>query len=66
MASQLYFDDAVSDRVFAAAPYAGRDGRRTRNGGDGIYRRGGSQLLVMLEPAGDGLAGVFHVALQGV
>jgi protocatechuate 3,4-dioxygenase beta subunit len=64
--SQLYFDDAVSDRVFAAAPYAGRDGRRTRNGGDGIYRRGGSQLLVTLEQAGDGLAGVFHVALQGV
>ena len=64
--SQLYFDDAVSDRVFAAAPYAGRDGRRTRNGGDGIYRRGGSQLLVTLEQAGAGLAGVFHVALQGV
>ena len=64
--SQLYFDDAVSDRVFAAAPYAGRPGLRTRNGGDGIYRRGGSQLLVTLEQAGDGLAGVFHVALQGV
>lgn len=64
--SQLYFDDAVSDRVFAAAPYGGRAGRRTRNGGDGIYRRGGSQLLVTLEQAGDGLAGVFHVALQGV
>jgi protocatechuate 3,4-dioxygenase beta subunit len=64
--SQLYFDDAVSDRVFAAAPYAGRDGRRTRNGGDGIYRRGGSQLLMAVEPAHEGWAGVFHVALQGV
>lgn len=64
--SQLYFDDAVSDRVFAAAPYAGRAGLRTRNGGDGIYRRGGAQLLVPLEESGNGLAGVFHVALQGV
>jgi protocatechuate 3,4-dioxygenase beta subunit len=64
--SQLYFDDAVSDRVFAEAPYAGRSGRRTRNGGDGIYRRGGSQLLAPVEQAVDGLAAVFHVALQGV
>ena len=64
--SQLYFDDAVSDRVFDATPYREHAGRRTRNGGDGIYRRGGSQLLMAVEPAGAGWAGTFHVALQGV
>jgi hypothetical protein len=33
---------------------------------DGIYRRGGSQLLLELVPQGAGYAGTFHVALQGV
>jgi protocatechuate 3,4-dioxygenase beta subunit len=43
--SQLYFDDALTDRVHAEAPYSGR-GRRTRNANDGIFRRGGEQLLL--------------------
>lgn len=64
--SQLYFDDALTDRVFATAPYAERPPRSTRNGGDRIYRRGGDQLLLALAPQGAGYAGTFHVALQGV
>jgi protocatechuate 3,4-dioxygenase beta subunit len=64
--SQLYFDDALTDRVFATAPYAERGTRTTRNGADGIYRRGGSQLLLAVAPQGGGYAGTFHVALQGV
>lgn len=64
--SQLYFDDTLTDRVLAAAPYAERGIRRTRNSADGIYRRRGSQLLLALAPQGDGYAGTFHVALQGV
>lgn len=63
--SQLYFDDALTDRVFARAPYAERGERSTRNERDGIYRRGGGQLLVTLAPQGDGYAGTFEVALQG-
>lgn len=64
--SQLYFDDALTDRVFAGAPYAERGPRTTRNGGDGIYRRGGSQLLLAAVPQGKGYAATFEVALQGV
>lgn len=64
--SQLYFDDAVTDRVFGTAPYAERPARSTRNDGDRIYRRGGQQLLVGLAPQGEGYAGTFQVALQGV
>jgi len=64
--SQLYFDDGLTDRVFATAPYAERRPRIMRNGGDRIYRRGGSQLLLELVPHGEGYAGSFHVALQGV
>jgi protocatechuate 3,4-dioxygenase beta subunit len=64
--SQLYFDDALTDRVFSAEPYAGRGLRNTRNAADGIFRRGGSQLMLAPEPSGAGYAGSFHVALKGV
>jgi protocatechuate 3,4-dioxygenase beta subunit len=63
--SQLYFDDTLTDRVFANAPYAERGERSTRNARDGIYRRGGDQLLLTVAPQGEGYAGTFEVALQG-
>ena len=62
--SQLYFDDAVSDRVFANPPYTGREGRRRRNREDGIYGSAGDQLLLEVEEADAGLSGVFDVGLQ--
>lgn len=63
--SQLYFDDALTDRVYAQPPYAARGSRPTRNNRDGIYRHGGSQLLLSLAPSGAGYAGTFEVGLQG-
>lgn len=63
--SQLYFDDALTDRVYAQPPYAARGSRPTRNDRDGIYRHGGSQLLLSLAPSGAGYAGTFEIALQG-
>jgi len=63
--SQFYFDDALTDRVFRQAPYADRPARSTRNEGDGIFRRGGSQLMLALEPKGPAYAGTFQVALTG-
>src|SRR5262249_2844899 len=44
--SQLYFDDALTDQVHTGAPYNARGQRTTRNAQDGIYRRGGSKLLL--------------------
>jgi protocatechuate 3,4-dioxygenase beta subunit len=35
--SQLFFDDALSDQVYAQAPYTGRGEQRLRNARDGIY-----------------------------
>jgi protocatechuate 3,4-dioxygenase beta subunit len=61
--SQLYFDEAVTDRVLARAPYSVR-GQRTRNSGDGLYRRGGSSLMLTLTEAGPGYAGEFHIGLK--
>lgn len=62
--SQIYFDDAQSDRVFTREPYASKTGRRTRNEADGIFRRGGRQLLVDVEPEAEGYAATFDVGLQ--
>jgi protocatechuate 3,4-dioxygenase beta subunit len=64
--SQVYFDDGLTDRVFQDRPYAARPDRTTRNLADGIFRRGGSQLVLDLAPKGAGHAGTFDVALTGV
>jgi hypothetical protein len=61
--SQIYFDDAVTDQVQALAPYARGGQRRQRNDRDGLFRRGGQQLLLPVARDGDGYAGTFQLAL---
>lgn len=61
--SQLYFDDALAERVFAMEPYASRGRRWMRNSDDGIFRDGGKQLLLSAEPDGAGLAAAFAIGL---
>lgn len=62
--SQLYFDDAVTDRVHAQAPYASKRLRRMRNAGDGIFRNGGEQLMLRLVNDVQGYAGTFDIGLR--
>ena len=62
--SQLYFDDALTDRVHAWVPYARRGRRTVRNEGDGIFRQGGRQLMLELGENGQGYAGTFDIGLQ--
>ena len=62
--SQFYFDDALTDRVHARAPYAGPGARRTRNEGDGLYRAGGRQLQLDVVPSGEGHAASYEVGIQ--
>jgi protocatechuate 3,4-dioxygenase beta subunit len=64
--SQLFFDDGLTDQVFAAEPYAARGERDTRNADDGIYRQGGSQLVLNVTETAQGHAAVFDIALEGV
>jgi protocatechuate 3,4-dioxygenase beta subunit len=64
--SQLFFDDALTDRVFAAQPYAAKGERDTRNADDGIYGQGGSQLVLNVQETAQGYAAVFDIALDGV
>ncbi|THF70074.1 intradiol ring-cleavage dioxygenase [Deinococcus sp. Arct2-2] len=46
--SQLFFPEAVTDAAHAVAPYNSKGKRNTLNSTDGIYRNGGSQLLLSL------------------
>ena len=62
--SQLFFDDALSDAVFAQQPYAAKGERGTRNADDGIYRIGGAQLLLATIETADGISAGFDIGLQ--
>ncbi|RJG07950.1 twin-arginine translocation pathway signal protein [Noviherbaspirillum cavernae] len=62
--SQLYFDDALNDKVLSRPPYAARGLRRVRNERDGIFRRGGRQLMLAVAESGQGYSGAFHVGLK--
>jgi protocatechuate 3,4-dioxygenase beta subunit len=61
--SQLYFDDAVTDAVFAQPPYNARGRRDTTNQTDAIFASGGSQLMLPVRQDGSGYAGTFDLAL---
>jgi protocatechuate 3,4-dioxygenase beta subunit len=61
--SQLYFDDAFTDGVYAKAPFYAKAGQRVRNERDGIYRQGGRQLMMPVTEAGTGYKGVFEIGL---
>ena len=62
--SQLFFDDALSDQVYAQPPYAGRGDQRLRNARDGIFRNAGAQLTLAVAPAAPGYAATFELALE--
>ena len=62
--SQLFFDEALSDRVYAQAPYAGKGKRDTTNASDGIFRGSGSQLMLAVAPSGTGYAASFDIGLD--
>ena len=62
--SQLYFDDALTDRVHAAPPYVANGLRTARNQHDGIFRRGGDQLMLAPMVAAEGYAAAFAIGLQ--
>jgi protocatechuate 3,4-dioxygenase beta subunit len=63
--SQVYFDDALTDTVYTAEPYAGRGDRTTRNAADAIYAVNGGQLMLTVTPDGSGgYAATFDIAIQ--
>lgn len=63
--SQLFFDDAFTDRVYTRPPYAGRGTRTVLNANDRIYQQGGgSRLLLSVKEDGAGYAATFDLAVK--
>jgi protocatechuate 3,4-dioxygenase beta subunit len=63
--SQLYFDEGLSDRVYARPPYVAKGKRTVSNLTDRIYNQGGGrQSLLTVIPARDGYTASFDVALD--
>lgn len=62
--SQLYFDDAITDRVHARSPYAANGQRRQRNEGDGIFSDGGSDLMLPVIARDPGYSATFRLAID--
>ena len=61
--SQLYFDDALTDRVHGNTPYAQKGSARVRNERDGLYANGGNQLILRPALAGTDYAASFDIGL---
>ena len=62
--SQLYFDEVLTDRVHALAPYAVKGLRETINAADFIFRDGGESLMPRITETSAGYAGVFELGLD--
>jgi protocatechuate 3,4-dioxygenase beta subunit len=62
--SQFYFDEKVTDRVFAREPYSTHAGERTLNERDGIYKQGGAQLMLPVTQTSDGYAAAFTIGMK--
>jgi len=64
--SQLYFDESITNLVYATSPYSQRPNRDTTNARDGIYSSGGTQLMLRLARDSSYALSSFHVMLNGV
>jgi protocatechuate 3,4-dioxygenase beta subunit len=62
--SQIYFDEAVNEKIMRQAPYSKKPGRRVLNDADFLFRRGGKDLLVSPTKIAGGYATSFAIGLQ--
>jgi protocatechuate 3,4-dioxygenase beta subunit len=62
--SQLFFDEAMNDQIFAQSPYSQKGGAgRLRNEGDGIFQGSGGKLTLVPTKAAEGYAATFDIGL---
>ncbi|MCI0708699.1 MAG: intradiol ring-cleavage dioxygenase [Chloroflexi bacterium] len=62
--SQLFFDETVTDEVFANAPYPGKGVQYTSNGQDGIFQGSNGLLTLNTVKDTDGYKADFSLALD--
>lgn len=61
LTTQLFFDESVTDSVYAADPYATTGQRDTRNAEDTIYD---DRLFLTVQEDGDGYLGLITFAVD--
>ncbi len=54
---QLFFNDVLTDAVYAKTPYSTRGARTTRNANDSIYVNGGSRSMLTVKKTATGYIG---------
>ncbi|MEP6987357.1 MAG: intradiol ring-cleavage dioxygenase [Chloroflexota bacterium] len=66
--SQLFFDEKMTDTIYATAPYSTRPGRNTMNATDGIFADDGDTLTLNVVENDDekvgGYKATFYIALD--
>jgi hypothetical protein len=63
--SQLFFDDTLTDSVYAKSPYSTRGTRDTRNSADNVYGSDGASLILTMTADGaGGYSGAFVFGLS--
>jgi protocatechuate 3,4-dioxygenase beta subunit len=60
---QFFFDDAVTDAVYAKAPYNTRGPRDVRNAADSIWVNGGSRSMLKLAKSGAAYVGAITMGV---
>jgi protocatechuate 3,4-dioxygenase beta subunit len=61
---QLFFNDGLTDTVFARKPYNTRGARDVRNAQDSIYQAGGSRSLLNVTRKGTGYRGTIALGVN--
>ena len=61
LTTQLYFDDALTDSVYRAAPYNRRPNRDSRNESDGIFDE---RTILTVRRDGDGYLGLITIGVR--
>jgi protocatechuate 3,4-dioxygenase beta subunit len=62
--SQMFFDESLTNIVHAQPPYISHGQRDTMNNNDGIFREGGSQVLVPIASSGGEYSGTFNASVR--
>jgi len=62
--SQLFFEDALNQKVYTQPPYAAKGQPTMTNKDDGIFQAGGDQMILQPTAEGDGYTAVFDIGLQ--
>ncbi len=61
---QLFFDDALTDAVFARSPYDARGPRDVRNRDDAIFVQGGGRPIMHVRRQGTGYLGTVTMGVR--